>query len=261
MPHRRLPWAYRLARAVLRPLFMVLTERDWRGAEHLPSSGGFVACSNHVTYVDPLTFAHFLLDNGHPAYFLGKQEVFDVPLLGWLLRHAEQIPVHRETGDAAEAFRSAVAALDEGKCIAIFPEATLTRDPQMWPMVGKTGAARLALTTGCPVVPVAQWGPQEILGPYAKRLHLLPRKTMRALAGPPVDLGDLRGQPVTAALLAEATERIMRDITGLLEQLRGERGPAQRFDPRQHGLPRTGNPSKPARRRRAPRRSAQRVAA
>lgn len=260
MPHRRLPWAYRLARAVLRPLFMVLTTRDWRGAEYLPSSGGFVACSNHVTYVDPLTFAHFLLDNGHPPYFLGKEEVFRVPVVGWVLRHAEQIPVHRESSDAADAFRCAVAAVGEGKCIAIFPEATLTRDPQMWPMVGKTGAARLALTTGCPVVPIAQWGPQEILLPYAKRLHLLPRKTMRVLAGPPVDLDDLRGQPVTGALLTEATERIMADITSLLEQLRDERGPVQRFDPRRHGLPRTGNPRKPPRVRRAPRPGAQRVA-
>lgn len=246
MPHRRLPRAYRFARAVIRPLFMVLTKRDWRGAEHLPSTGGFVACSNHVTYVDPLTFAHYLLDHGHPPYFLGKEEVFRVPFVGWVLRSAEQIPVHRETDDAADAFASAVAALESGKTIAIFPEATLTRDPQLWPMVGKTGAARLALTTGCPVVPVAQWGPQDILMPYAKRLHLLPRKTMRVLAGPPVDLDDLRDRPMTSALLTEAAERIMRDITGLLEQLRGERGPTERFDPRRHGLPRTGNPHKAA---------------
>ena len=115
------------------------------------------------------------------------------------------------------------------------------------------GAARLALQTGRPVVPVAQWGPQELLMPYAKRLNLLPRKTMHVLVGPPVDLDDLRDQPITGPLLAEAAERIMRDITGLLEQLRGETGPAKRFDPRLSGLPRTGNPRKAAKPRRAER--------
>ncbi len=242
-------WAYRFAVGVLRPLFMALTRRDWRGAEHLPSHGGFVACSNHMTYVDPLTFAHFLIDNGRPPLFLGKEEVFRVPFVGWILRQAEQIPVHRETGDAAAAFTSAVTAVEAGKCIAIFPEATLTRDPQLWPMVAKTGAARLALTTGCPVVPVAQWGPQEILMPYAKRLRVLPRKTVHVLAGPPVDLDDLRSRPLDADVLTEASGRIMRDITRLLEQLRGEQAPVRRFDPREHGLPRTGNPHKPPKRR------------
>ncbi len=244
--------AYRFAVGVLRPIFMLLTKRDWRGAHHLPATGGFVAVSNHMSYVDPLTFAHFLLDNGRPPFFLGKEEVFRIPVVGAILRGAGQIPVHRESGDAADAFRSAVEGIKAGKCLAIFPEATLTRDPQLWPMVAKTGAARLALTTGCPVVPVAQWGPQQMLMPYAKRVHLLPRTTIHVLAGPPVDLDDLRGRPLDADLLVEAAERIMRDITALLEQLRGEQAPAHRFDPREHGLPRTGNPSKPRRRARRP---------
>ena len=79
-------------------------------------------------------------------------------------------------------------------------------------MVGKTGAARVALETGAPVVPVAQWGPQEILPPYGKRPHLFPRKTMHVWAGPPVDLDDVRGRPVDAALLHEVTERIMAAV-------------------------------------------------
>ena len=64
---------------------MLLTRRDWRGAEHFPSSGGFLVCPNHISYVDPLAFAHFLYDNGHPPFFLGKQEVFRVPVFGRLL--------------------------------------------------------------------------------------------------------------------------------------------------------------------------------
>jgi 1-acyl-sn-glycerol-3-phosphate acyltransferase len=229
---------------LLRALVMPLTRRDWQGAEHLPSTGGFVVCPNHISYVDPFAFAHFLYDNGHPPFFLAKSEVFEIPVLGRLLTAAQQIPVHRGTSEAAQAFSAAVAAVQDGKCVPIFPEGTLTRDPQMWPMTARTGAARVALTTRCPVIPVAQWGPQEILGPYAKRPHVLPPKTMRMLAGPPVDLSDLYDRPLDAATLKEATARILDAITRQLETLRGEKAPAIRFDIRTAGVAQTGNPNK-----------------
>jgi 1-acyl-sn-glycerol-3-phosphate acyltransferase len=239
---RALPFAYRFTVAILRPLLMVLTKRDWRGMEHLPATGGFVATPNHLSYFDPLSFAHFLVDNDHPPFFLGKEGVFRVPVVGAILRGAEQIPVYRNTGHAADAFRAAVAAVESGKCVGVYPEGTLTRDPDLWPMVGKTGAARIALATKCPVIPVAQWGPQEVLAPYSKRPRLWPRKTMHFRAGPPVELSDLYDQPVTGALLREATGRIMAAITAELETIRGERAPTERFDSRKHGLPDTGNP-------------------
>jgi 1-acyl-sn-glycerol-3-phosphate acyltransferase len=238
---RALPFAYRFVVAILRPVLMVLTKRDWRGVENLPASGGFVVAPNHLSYVDPLAFAHFLVDNDRPPFFLGKEGVFRVPIVGAILRGAEQIPVYRNTGQAADAFRAAVAAVESGKCVAVYPEGTLTRDPGIWPMVGKTGAARIALATRCPVIPVAQWGPQELLAPYGKWLRLFPRKTMRVTAGPPVDLSDLYDQPVTGALLREATDRIMAAITAELETIRGEKAPVERFDSRKHGLPETGN--------------------
>ena len=236
-----LPFAYRLAVAIVRPLMLLLTKRDWRGWEHFPASGGFVVAPNHVSHVDPLSFAHYLYDSGHPPFFLGKEAVFRVPVVGAILRGAQQIPVFRNTGRAADAFRAAVGAVESGKCVGVYPEGTLTRDPGLWPMVGKTGAARIALTTRCPVIPVAQWGPQEILAPYSKRPHLFPRKTMHVLAGPPVDLSDLHDHPLDAAVLREATARIMAAITALLVELRGEPAPAERFDSRKHGLPETGN--------------------
>jgi 1-acyl-sn-glycerol-3-phosphate acyltransferase len=111
-------------------------------------------------------------------------------------------------------------------------------------MTGKTGAARVALTTRCPVIPVAQWGPQEIQRPYARELHLFPRKTMRMLAGPPVDLSDLYDRPLDAATLREATNRILAAITSQLETIRGEKAPATRFDSRTAGVAATGNPHK-----------------
>lgn len=242
---RALPFAYRFTVAILRPLLMLLTKRDWRGVEHLPTTGGFVAAPNHLSYFDPLAFAHFLVDNDHPPYFLGKEAVFRVPVVGAILRGAQQIPVYRNTGQAADAFRAAVDAVESGKCVAVYPEGTLTRDPDLWPMVGKTGAARIALSTKCPVIPVAQWGPQDVLEPYGKRPRLLPRRTMHLRAGPPVDLTDLYDQPVTGALLREATDRIMAAITAELETIRGEQAPAERFDSRKHGLPETGKFRRP----------------
>lgn len=233
---------YRVAVAVLRPLLTVATRRDWRGAENLPKTGGFVVAPNHVSHVDPLVVAHFLYDHGRPPRFLAKSSLFSIPVVGWIVRSAGQIPVFRESNNATAAFAGAVAAIEAGECVAVYPEGTLTRDPALWPMVAKTGAARIALTTGCPVIPVAQWGPEQILAPYTKRPHLLGRKVMRVSAGPPVDLDDLRNRPITSELLREATRRIMAAVTAQLVELRGESAPAKAFDARAAGLTLAGKP-------------------
>jgi 1-acyl-sn-glycerol-3-phosphate acyltransferase len=245
--HRRIGFWYRLAAIILRRPLMVLTRRDWSGAEHLGSTGAVVVV-NHVSYFDPLAFAHFLYDNGRLPRFLAKAGLFRVFFVGSVLRGAKQIPVYRDTVDAASAYSAAVEAVNNGELVAIYPEATLTRDPDLWPMVGKTGAARVALATGAPVIPVAQWGPQDVLAPYTKKVHLFPRRTMHLKAGPPVDLSEFAGRPVDTPLLHEVTEKIMASITQLLEEIRGEKAPAVRFDPRRAGLPTTGNPD-PERRR------------
>ena len=125
---RALPFAYRLAVWIVRPLLMLLTKRDWQGAEHLPRSGGYVVTPNHISHLDPLTFAHFMVDNGREVYFLGKEAVVRVPVVGWIVRNAQQIPVHRNAGNAAEAFRSAVRAVEQGKAVGVYPDGTLTRD-------------------------------------------------------------------------------------------------------------------------------------
>jgi 1-acyl-sn-glycerol-3-phosphate acyltransferase len=245
---RQLSAAYRIAVAIARPPLMIFTRRDWRGAEHLPADGGFVACVNHISHLDPFSFAHFLYDNGIPPRFLAKESVFRIPVLGRIVSGAGQIPVYRESVDAGRAFSAAVAAVEQGECVAIYPEATLTRDPDLWPMVGKTGAARIALTTGCPVIPIAQWGAQEVLAPYGKVPHVLPRKLSQVWAGPPVDLSACAGRELDATTLRAATDTILDAITGLLEQIRGERAPAKRWDPREHGQARIGNYRRNARR-------------
>jgi len=236
------PFTYRLAIAIVRPLLMLFTKREWSGVENLPTQGGYVVCPNHYSYLEPFVFGHFLVDNGHSPRYLGKVEVFTAPVVGAIVRNADQIPVHRESGRANDAYRAAVSAVRAGKTVAIYPEGTLTRDPGLWPMRGKTGAARVALETRCPVIPVATWGAHEVLAPYSTRLRLLPRSTMRVRAGRPVPLEDLLGREITAAVLFEATTRIMAAITAELEVLRGEKAPMTRFDPRTNGITPIGTP-------------------
>jgi 1-acyl-sn-glycerol-3-phosphate acyltransferase len=149
------------------------------------------------------------------------------------MRGTGQIPVYRESTDALSAFRAAIDAVERGECVAFYPEGTLTRDPDGWPMTGKTGAARVALQTKCPVIPVAQWGANELLPPYAKKPNLLPRKTHHVLAGPPVDLSRFYDREMSPDLLKEATEVIMAAVTAQLEQIRGEKAPETPYDPRQ----------------------------
>ena len=224
---------YRFISAVLRPLLLAATARDWRGGQYLRIDGGIVVAMNHLSWYDPLVAAHFVNDNGRPVRFLAKAEIFKVPVLGTILKSAGQIPVQRGNSDAAAgSLRAAFAAIEDKQCVVIYPEGTLTRDPKLWPMTAKTGAARIALMTGAPVIPAAQWGPQEVLAPYSKRLRLFPRKTMHVWAGPEVDLDDLRALPVSAATLREATERIMRDITKILASQRDEVPPAVPLDRR-----------------------------
>ena len=239
---QRRGWAMGVCVGILRPLLMLLTRRRWIDGHKLPATGGCVVVGNHISYADPLTFAHFVYDNGRLPRFLAKSEVFDIPVVGAIIRSAGQIPVYRHSTDASRAFQAAVQAVERGEAVIVYPEGTITRQPDLWPMVGKTGAARIALASDVPVIPVAQWGAQHILAPYAKKARLFPRKLITMKAGDPVELDDLRGQPITPALLRHASERIMDALTAQLADIRGEQPPAIRFDPRAAGMRETGNP-------------------
>ncbi len=222
-----------VAVVVIKPLLLLLTRRDMRGHSRIPREGGAVVCVNHISYADPLAVALFVYDSKRIPRFLAKSGLFQLPIAGRVLAGAKQIPVFRNSTDATKALSAAIASVEAGECVCVYPESTITRDPDLWPMVGKTGAARIALATGAPVIPVAQWGAHELLPPYAKKPRLFPRKTLRFLAGPPVDLEDLRRREPTAEVLREATDRIMRAITDLLAQLRpSELPPPRRHDPR-----------------------------
>jgi len=234
-------WAYSVAVGIVKPTLLTFSKRDWIDGEKIPASGGCVIAVNHISQIDPLTLAHFVYNHGRLVRFLAKDGLWRVPVLKHIVKNARQIPVARMSAGAANAFEAAVDAIHQGECIGVYVEGSITRDPDGWPMRGKTGAARIALTTGCPVIPVGQWGAQELLPAYSLRPSVLPRHTTHYKAGDPVDLSEFAGQPLTSEVLHAATDKIMAAITALVEDLRGEQAPAERFDPKASGVQEIGN--------------------
>lgn len=218
---------------IVRPVMNLLMNKKWEGLQKLPA-GGFIAAPNHCTEIDPLVVGHMLYNQKRMPHFLAKAGLFKVPVLGAVLRSTKQIPVERSTTGANRSLQLAKEIVNEGGAIIIYPEGTLTRDPALWPMKGHTGAARMALESGIPVVPMAHWGAQEVFPRYAKRFYIFPRKTSRLVVGDPVDLSAFEGRPLDRQTLTAATNVIMDAITALLAELRGEQPPAQRWDPAAH---------------------------
>lgn len=208
----------------------LLMGKDWQGMERLPE-GGYIAVANHVTEIDPLAVAHAVYMGGNTPHFLAKDGLFRAPVLGAVLRGLEQIPVARaDRREAQKSLEAAREVMDAGGTVIIYPEGTLTRDPDLWPMRAKTGTARLALATGAPVVPITHWGVQDFLAPYGKVPKPLPRKSYRLMVGEEVDLSDLREGPRTRRVLVEATERIEHALTQGVAALRGEEPPELIWD-------------------------------
>ncbi len=248
-PVRRLQqrrgWAWNLAVPIVKPTLLATTKRTWIDGDKIPATGGCILVFNHVSHIDPLTAAHIVYDHGRMPRYLAKSGLFKNPALGYFLRSAGQIPVERLSKNAIGAFDAAVQAVRAGECVVVYPEGTLTRDPDLWPMAGKSGAARIALETGAPVIPIGQWGAHDLLYPYAKKPHLFPRTQITMKVGDPVPLDDLAAiQPRTLEVIGKATGRIMDALTALVSDLRGEPAPAERFDPRRAGVRPTGNPAK-----------------
>lgn len=217
----------------MRGLGFSLWKYDWRGQKNFPREGGFIVAANHVTEIDPVGLAHFIYDSGYEPRILAKRALFDSPV-GFALRWTNMIPVDRGSKAAAQSLADAGNLLGDGAAVVILPEGTLTRDPDLWPMVGKTGMARMALTSKLPVIPVAQWGAHRTLPRYGRVPSLFPRKKVTLAVGEPVDLSDLYDRRIDSTVLAEATERVMDAITAQLAEIRGEEPPKHRFDLRKH---------------------------
>lgn len=223
---------YQLALNVCRPLAKLTTRPHWSGIENLPDEP-YILIVNHVTEYDPIVIMHFLEKAGHAVRALAKDSLFRVPVVKQVFNATKMVPVNRGTAAATDALKYAKKALAEGESIAIFPEGTLTQDPDLWPMTFKTGAARLALATGAPVIPLAQWGGHKIMYRWAQGL---PKPWRRydtwVVAGPPIDLSDLNQDEDDREAVAIATERMRRTITDMVAAIRGETPPPQPWDPR-----------------------------
>jgi 1-acyl-sn-glycerol-3-phosphate acyltransferase len=219
------PW-YRLAVMIIRPMMALLFRTDFSGRENLPREGGVIVAANHISYVDPFAIALYVHTSKRRPRFMAKSSLFKLPLAGRVVRGAKQIPVFRDTADAGKALSAAVEAIRNGECVVIYPEATVTRDPDLWPMTAKTGVARLALLTGAPVVPLGQWGAQEFMRYGSKGIHAFPRKTLHLRAGKPVDLSAWDGAEPTTAVLRAATDKVMADLSAVVGELRHETPPA-----------------------------------
>jgi 1-acyl-sn-glycerol-3-phosphate acyltransferase len=215
--------------ATVYPVSSLVFRLRYRHGERIPPTGPVLVVANHVSVLDPITCARLVFDSGRIPHFLAKASLFK-GAVGWVLRHAGQIPVARFTSDARGSVSAAQADLAAGNAIVIYPEGSVTRDPDWWPMESRTGVARLALTTEAVVVPVAQWGPQRVHDYHTKKWHLRLRTPADYLVGEPVDLSALRaevaaGRALTPDLLRSTTDLIMSRVREQLGELRGETPP------------------------------------
>jgi 1-acyl-sn-glycerol-3-phosphate acyltransferase len=229
--HPKLDFWLRFAWCIAIPPTSALFRRTYRDIERVPEQGKAIIAVNHLSYIDPLLVIRFVYDSGRVPRFLAKSGLFKIFVFGRMLFGTGQIPVYRDSASAGDSLRDAEAALAQGDVVVIYPEGTVTRDPDWWPMRAMTGAARLALSTDTPVIPVAHWGAQYSVDWYAKRFRPIPRKKVVFQAGPPVDLSAYKGKPLTASLLRDATDDIMRAVRAQLAEIRGET-PPEGFSPR-----------------------------
>ncbi len=207
------------------PIGWLSARPRFAGLDHIPRSGGVVVAANHLSHIDPIYSGLAVHLARRVPRFLAKDGLWRVPVLGTVLRATGQIPVFRQTAEAKSSLGDGVTALEQGKVLVVYPEGTISRDPEHWPMQPRTGVARLALSSGAPVVPMVHWGTHDVLDGYHRRFRPFPRTTVTVRCGEPVDLSAYRGRPVDAVLLREVTDLVMSRVRDLLAEVRAEPAP------------------------------------
>jgi 1-acyl-sn-glycerol-3-phosphate acyltransferase len=222
----KLGLAWGITAAVLYAPFSLLIRIRYRHLDRLPQSGPAIIVTNHVSHLDPFLVAKMVIDGARRPRFLAKDAIFDVFAVGAAMRGMGHIPVKRGTLDARQSFTAALEALNNDGVIVLHPEGTVSRDPDGWPMVGKTGAARLALLApNVPIIPIAQWGVQEQIDLYRKRIRLVPRPRHVLSVGLPIDLSEFYARPQNGANLHAVTDVIMKRLRADVAELRGRPAP------------------------------------
>lgn len=212
------PW-YRAAEVALRPPLQLWFNWRLEGLEQVPTLGPSIVAGNHLSYIDPFAHGYFIVRAGRRPRFLAKQELFDAPFVGTVLRGAGQISVERGTGDRSP-LEDARRAVELGEVVVIYPEGTTTTTREDFsPGRGKTGAVRLSLATRIPIVPVATWGGQFVWRKSGRQSLAFGRPIWVA-AGEPFDpAARLEGEADGPALRA-LTDELMGEIARLVDDLR-----------------------------------------
>jgi putative phosphoserine phosphatase / 1-acylglycerol-3-phosphate O-acyltransferase len=233
----------RLAMAFARPSMVPFADIDISGVEHIPTEGPAILVGNHRSYFDATVMAMVVARTGRTIRFLGKKEVFDVPVFGTLARAMGGIRVNRGTG-SEEPLKAAIEALEGGEVVGLMPRGPAFFDPVLR---GRWGAARLAQATGAPVIPIGLWGTEQVWPRNArvpKVFNIVDAPTVTARVGKPVEL---KHQDLEAD-----TEKIMKAITKLLprearkpydptrEQLAATYPPGYKGDPTRESARRPG---------------------
>ncbi|MET0801937.1 MAG: 1-acyl-sn-glycerol-3-phosphate acyltransferase [Actinomycetota bacterium] len=212
------PWYYVAMAVAIHPVRAWFDLR-YEGLEHIPRTGPAIIACNHISYLDPLTTASAVVEAGRRPRFLAKDDLFRIPVVGTVIRGTRQIPVARGTGSATAALAAAERSLAQGEIVVIYPEGTVTTRPDHLPMQGKTGVARLALSSGVPIIPLASWGSQAVWQKSGKGSLKLGRPVcMRA--GRPIEPSVEPGEAVDGEVTRAATAEVMAVLTAMVQDLR-----------------------------------------
>jgi 1-acyl-sn-glycerol-3-phosphate acyltransferase len=207
---------YMFAKAILKPWLVTWFRWHLEGIERIPTEGPAILAFNHIAYLDPLAAAYAVDQAGRIPRFLAKSELFEDKRISWVLRGAKQIEVRRGTKDAPMALDRAFEALDKGEVIVIFPEGTITMDPELRPRKAKTGMARIALGSGVPVIPIALWGTANVWG-KGYRKHWRPRQDICVRVGDPLVFD---GEPESREAWSRVGDEVMEALSRLVASLR-----------------------------------------
>lgn len=241
MSEKSKPSIFWVIASLVLPLLAVMVRYQFVDGDKLPRRGAYVIAPNHDSEFDPIITGAATWKLGRVPRFLTKGSLFTVPVVGWFLRKSGQIPVQRSgVTRGADPVKAARKMVESGGVVIVYPEGSLTRDPELWPMRGKTGAVRMALEYDLPIIPMAQWGTQQVMARYSKKISFFPRKTIQVKIGDAVDLSAFKNRSRDSATLHEATALVMDSITRLLEDLRSEKAPIERWNPSAHNQSETG---------------------
>ena len=207
---------YAVVRALLLPFLKLFFRWQLMGTHNIPREGPVIVACNHISYFDPLCHAYMIDRSGRKCRFFAKSELWKNPFLRFVLTHAHQIPVERGSGETGPV-EKAIEWLRRDELVVIYPEATITTNPDLTPMQGKTGVGRVALATGAPVVPIAVWGSHWVRPKKRKPVQRW-RRLIVLKAGEPMRFDDLRGRDEAEAA-REVTDRVVGELDRMVREL------------------------------------------